>query len=84
MSAEPVLVAVDFTADTLRLLLAEPDGEVLARERWPLPEVADDEAWAGEVGGRIAALFAREGERRSALAVAVSTSSSIGGAGSAA
>ena len=77
MTAEPVLVAVDFTADTLRLLLAEPDGEVVARERWPLPELADDEAWAWEVGGRIATLFAREGERRSALAIAVAAPGSV-------
>ena len=77
MSAEPVLVAVDFTADTLRLLFAEPDGEVVARERWPLPDVADDEAWAWEVGGRIATLFAREGERRSALAIAVAAPGSV-------
>ena len=71
MTAEAVLVAVDFSADTLRLLLAEPDGAAVLRESWPLPELADEEAWTWEVGGRVATLFAREGERRSALAIAV-------------
>ena len=71
MTATPGLVAVDFSEDTLRLLLAESDGTPVLRERWPLPELATEEAWAWEVGGRIATLFARDGDRRSALAIAV-------------
>ncbi len=71
MTATPVLVAVDFTADTLRLLLADADGSPLLRERWELPELADEEAWSWEVGGRIATLFAHDGGGRSALAIAV-------------
>ena len=71
MAAEPVLVAVDFTADTLRLALAEVDGTSVGDERWDLPPLNDDEAWAWEVGGRIATLFAREGNERSALAVGI-------------
>ena len=71
MTAEPMLVALDFTADTLRLLLAEPDGSLALTERWPLPELPDEETWAWEVGGRIATLFAREGHGRSALGIAI-------------
>ncbi len=70
-ASEPVLVAVDFTADQLSLLFADADGRPLDREQWPLPPLDDEEAWAWEVGGRIAASFALEGQRRSALAIAV-------------
>ena len=69
--ADRVLVGVDFTADTLRLLLSDIDGDEVARETWPLPALGDDEAWSWEVGGRIATLFAREGQQRSALAIGV-------------
>ena len=71
MTGEPALVAADFTAGELRLLLADPGGAPLRRGAWALPPLADERAWAWEVGGRIAALFAAEGSRRSALAVAV-------------
>ena len=71
MAVEPVLVAIDFTADRVSLLLAEPSGAPVRRESWPLADLADEEAWSWEVGGRVATLFAREGERRSALAIAV-------------
>ena len=71
MAAESVLVAVDFTADALRLALTQVDGTPLGDERWDLPPLNDDEAWAWEVGGRIATLFAREGNGRSALAVGI-------------
>ncbi len=70
--AEPVLVAVDFTADEVRLVLADIDGDPLLREAYPLPPMLDDEAgWAWEIGGRISTAFAREGEHRSALGIAV-------------
>ncbi len=77
MSATPLLVAVDFSADTLRLMLAEPDGAPVLRERWELPELADEEAWSWEVGGRIATLFAHDGGGRSALAIAVAAPGAV-------
>lgn len=77
MSGEPVLVAMDFTADTLRLLLAQQDGTAVLRERWALPALADEDAWSWEVGGRLATLFAREGERRSALAIVAAAPGSV-------
>ena len=71
MAGDSVLVAVDFTADTLRLRLTHLEGEAVADERWPLPALADEDAWGWEVGGRIATLFAREAQRKSALAIGV-------------
>ncbi|MSQ31482.1 MAG: ROK family protein [Dehalococcoidia bacterium] len=68
---EPVLVAVDFTADAVRLALADLDGELLLREAYPLPALPDEAAWAHEVGGRISTAFAHDGQKRSALAIAV-------------
>lgn len=76
-AGEPVLVALDFTADGLRVLLTTVDGQPLEREHWPLPPLEDEEAWAWEVGGRIASCFAREGQRRSALAVAVAAPGTV-------
>lgn len=69
--AEPVLVAVDFTAEEVRLVLADVDGEPLLREVYPLPPLADEAAWAWEVGGRISSAFAHEGRRRWALGIAI-------------
>ncbi|MSQ36333.1 MAG: ROK family protein [Dehalococcoidia bacterium] len=71
MGADALLVAIDFTAAELQLLLAEPDGRPLHHEAWPLPELPDGDAWSWEVGGRIAASFATHGEGRSARAIAV-------------
>lgn len=68
---EGLLVGVDFTADRLRLLFAEVDGEPVHKGEWPLPPLDTEEAWSWEVGGRIATLFAEEGNGRSALAIAV-------------
>ena len=48
MTPEPVLLAIDFTAETLRLLMVEPGGSPLGREQWPLPELADAKAWSWE------------------------------------
>ena len=64
-------MAVDFTADEVRLVLADIDGEPLLRESHPLPDLPDEVAWSFEVGGRISTAFAREGHQRSALAIAV-------------
>lgn len=78
MAAEPVFVAIDFTADVLRVLIAEQDGEqVLQREEWPLPELADEDAWSWEVGGRIATLFAQDGARRSAIGIGIAAPGTI-------
>ncbi|MEE8337494.1 MAG: ROK family protein [Dehalococcoidia bacterium] len=77
MSTERVLLAVDFTAETLRLLIAEPGGNPLGREEWPLPELADEAAWSWEVGGRIATLFARDGGQRSAAGIAVAAPGAV-------
>ena len=71
MAGEPVLVAVDFTADELRLLFTDLDGAPIEQGAWPLPPLADEHAWELELGGRIATLFAANGEQRSALAIAV-------------
>lgn len=65
------LVAVDFTADELRLLLTTPAQELIASERWPLPPLDDEAAWAWEVGGRISTIFARDGEPLYALGIGV-------------
>jgi len=70
-TGQPVLVAVDFTADTLRLLMTDLDGREVMRERWPLDDLPDEAAWSWEVGGRIASTFAKEGQRRSALGIGV-------------
>jgi len=56
----PALVAVDFTGSTLRLLLATPEQELIVSERHELPPLADEEAWAWEIGGRLSTLFARD------------------------
>jgi glucokinase len=77
VDAGPVLVAVDFTAHELRLLLAEPHGEPLHEEQWPLPELPGGDAWAWEVGGRIAACFATHGDGRSACAIAVAAPGTV-------
>ena len=71
MAAAPVLVAVDFTADELRLLFTDLEGGPVEQGSWPLPPLETEDAWSREVGGRIATLFAAEGARRSALAIAV-------------
>ena len=76
-SPESVLVAVDFTAARLRLLLAEADGTPLEHGEWPLPALADDDAWSLEVGGRIATFFAAQGDGRSAAAIAVAAPGSV-------
>ncbi|MSQ30292.1 MAG: ROK family protein [Dehalococcoidia bacterium] len=68
---EPVLVAVDFTATALRIVLVDSDGEVVEREQYELGPLPDEAAWAWEVGGRIATSFAREGQKRWAQAIAV-------------
>lgn len=68
---EPVVVAVDFTASDLRLMMSTLDGEPLLRQSFPLPDLPTEEAWAWEVGGRISTLFAAEGNKRWALAIGV-------------
>lgn len=65
----PVLVAADVTADRLRILLTDDVGRPLHRDEWALPPLPDEERWSWEVGGRLATAFAREGGRRSALAL---------------
>lgn len=73
----PVLVGVDFTADRLRLLLTDESGRRVREGEWGLPPLADEDAWAWEVGGRIATEFAAEGQRRSALAIVVAAPGSV-------
>jgi predicted NBD/HSP70 family sugar kinase len=68
---QPLVVAVDFTAEVVRIALAELDGEIVHREEHPLGPLEDEEAWSWEVGGRISTAFARQGERRFALGIAV-------------
>lgn len=77
MDDDGVLVGIDFTADRLRILLTEVDGEPVHRGEWPLPELPDEDAWSWEVGGRIATLFAEEGNGRSALAIAVAAPGTV-------
>lgn len=68
---QPVLVGVDFTPTTLRLMLGTLAGEVLHRQETPLPILEDEEAWSWEVGGRISEAFAAEGNQRWALGIGV-------------
>ncbi|MEI6137499.1 MAG: ROK family protein, partial [Chloroflexota bacterium] len=67
----PVLVAVDFTLDEVRLALSPIGDEPMIREQYALPPLADEAAWAWEIGGRISSMFAHEGERRSAIGIAI-------------
>ena len=69
--ADAVLVGVDFTAEELRLLFTDLDGDVVEQGVWQLPPLPNEDAWSWEIGGRIASLFAANGEQRSALAIAV-------------
>ena len=66
-----VLVAVDFTLDEVRLALSPIGDDPMIREHYPLPPLAVEEAWAWEIGGRISSMFAHEGEKRSAIGIAV-------------
>lgn len=66
-----VLVGVDFTADRLRLMLTDLGGEPVHQGEWPLPPLDTEDAWSWEVGGRIARVFAEEGNGLSAVAIAV-------------
>ena len=75
--SEGLLVGVDFTADRLRLLLADIGGAPVHEGEWALPPLGAEEAWSWEVGGRIATLFADEGNGRSALAIAVAAPGNV-------
>jgi predicted NBD/HSP70 family sugar kinase len=77
MPDESVLVGVDFTADQLRVLLTDEHGRRVHDGDWPLPPLADEDAWSWEVGGRIATLFADEGSQRSALSIAVAAPGTV-------
>ena len=77
MAAEPVLVAVDFTAGELRVLLTDLEGAPIEQGQWELPALESEHAWSWEVGGRIATLFATEGSQRSALAIAVAAPGTV-------
>jgi predicted NBD/HSP70 family sugar kinase len=68
---EAVLVGVDFTPERLRVLLTDEHARRVHEGEWPLPPLETEEAWSWEVGGRIATLFADEGNSRSALAITV-------------
>jgi predicted NBD/HSP70 family sugar kinase len=80
LEAQGLLVSVDFTADLLRLLLATVDGEVVDREAWALPELADEEAWAWELGGRISTLFAKQEASHWALGIGLACPGTVDGA----
>ena len=72
--AQPVLVAIDFTLDEVRLALSPIGDDPMLREVYPLPPspaLADEAAWAWEIGGRISTLFAHEGQRRWAVGIAI-------------
>lgn len=69
--ASAALAAVDFTATELRLLLSTPEQELIASERYQLPTLDDEEAWAWEVGGRLSTLFSRDGEPLFALGIGI-------------
>lgn len=82
IDVQPVLVAVDFTLDEVRLALAQIDGEPILREAYPLPplpSLADEAAWAWEIGGRISTLFAHEGARRWAAGIAIACPGDVDG-----
>lgn len=69
--AIPTLVAIDFTASSLHLLLATPEQELIANERYDLPPLEDEEAWAWEVGGRLSTLFSRDAAPLFALGIGI-------------
>jgi len=75
--AEPVVVGVDCTPTTLRLVMGTVEGEVIHQEEHPLPPLDDEAAWSWEVGGRISAMFAAEGAKRWALGIAVACPGSV-------
>ncbi|MGE0229643.1 MAG: ROK family protein [Dehalococcoidia bacterium] len=77
MDDDEVLVGIDFTADRLRVLLADVEGEPVHEGEWALPDLPDEAAWSWEVGGRVATLFAEEGNGRSALAIAVAAPGAV-------
>ena len=77
--AQGMLVGVDFTAGSLRLLLATVEEEIVDREVWELPELPDEEAWSWEVGGRIATLFARQEAKHWSLAIGVACPGAVDG-----
>ncbi len=66
-----VLVGVDFTLNEVRLAMSSFDEQPTLREVYPLPPLPDEAAWAWEIGGRISTLFAHDGQRRSAIGIAV-------------
>jgi len=66
-----VVVGVDFTLDEVRLALSFFDGKPMIRETYALPPLADEAAWAWEIGGRISTLFAHDGQKRWAVGIAV-------------
>jgi predicted NBD/HSP70 family sugar kinase len=79
LPAQGLLVGVDFTGDTLRLLLATVEGEIVERELWDLPDLPDEEAWSWEIGGRISTLFARQAEKHWSLGIGVACPGTVDG-----
>jgi predicted NBD/HSP70 family sugar kinase len=77
MDDEGLLVGVDFTTDRLRVVLADLEGDPVQQAEWALPALDSQDAWSWEVGGRIATLFAQEGNGRSACAIAVAAPGSV-------
>ncbi len=68
---DTALVGLDFTSTTLRIRVADLEGNVLTHREYALPDLESEDEWTWEIGGRIATTLAVEGGRRSALAIGV-------------
>ena len=68
---DPALVAVQFSDLTVRVVLADKSHAIIRDELFEIREMLDQEQWAWDIGGYIATVFALEGKKRSAAAIAV-------------
>ncbi|HIE84958.1 MAG TPA: ROK family protein [Dehalococcoidia bacterium] len=68
---DPALVAVQFSDLAARVMLTDKTHTVIHDQSFEIREMLDQEQWAWDIGGYIATVFALEGKKRSAAAIAV-------------
>jgi len=68
---DPALVAVQFSDVAARVMLTDKTHTVIHDQLFEIREMLDQEQWAWDIGGYIATVFALEGKKRSAAAIAV-------------